>query len=53
MTLKSTVNHKFQQAVTAHWESRLEEVKRLYKFILKAQPTNGYTNRNLVVLLIS
>jgi tetratricopeptide (TPR) repeat protein len=39
------------QAITAHQEGRLEEAERLYRSILKKQPTNLDINNNLGVLL--
>ena len=51
--LKLTTNQILQKAVSAHNEGKFDEAERLYREILKDEPTQLDANNNLGVLLYS
>ena len=48
-----TIEQALQQGIAAHKEDKLQEAERLYRAILKSQPTHSVANHNLGVLAVS
>ena len=51
--MELTIEQLLQQGMTAHKEGDLQEAERLYRAILKSQPTHPDANHNLGVLAVS
>ena len=51
--MELTTEQALQQGITAHKEGKLQDAERLYRAILKSQPTHPDANHNLGVLAVS
>jgi thioredoxin-like negative regulator of GroEL len=51
--MELTIEQALQQGVEAHKEGRLQDAERLYRAILRSQPTHPDANHNLGMLAIS
>ena len=51
--MELTIEQALQQGITAHKEGKLQDAERLYRAILKSQPTHPDANHNLGVLAVS
>ena len=51
--MELTIEQALQQGLAAHKEGNFQEAERLYRTILKAQPTHPDANHNLGVLAVS
>ena len=51
--MELTIKQALQQGVIAHKEGKLQKAERLYRFILKTEPTHPDANHNLGVLTVS
>ena len=50
--MELTVDQALQQGVAAHNEGKLQEAERLYRAILKTQPTHPDANHNLGLIAV-
>jgi thioredoxin-like negative regulator of GroEL len=48
--MELSIEQSLQQGVAAHKEGNLQEVERLYRSILQAQPTHPDANYNLELI---
>ena len=51
--MKLTIEQALQQGIAEHKEVNLQDVKRLYRAILKSQPSRSNANHNLGVIAVS
>jgi tetratricopeptide (TPR) repeat protein/2-polyprenyl-3-methyl-5-hydroxy-6-metoxy-1,4-benzoquinol methylase len=51
--MELTTEQALQQGVTAHKEGKLQDAERLYRAILKSQPTHPDANHNLGLIAVS
>lgn len=51
--IELTIEQVLQQGVAAHREGKLEEAERLYRAIIKSQPSHPHANHNLGILAVS
>ena len=51
--MKLTIEQALQRGVAAHKEGKLEEAERVYRAIIKSQPTHPEANHNLGLLPVS
>ncbi len=51
--MELTIDQALQQGIAAHKEGKFQEAERLYRAILKTQPTHPVANHNLGVLAVS
>ena len=51
--MELTIAQALRQGVAAHKEGKLQDAERLYRAILKSQPTHADANHNLGVLAVS
>ena len=51
--MKLTIDKALQTGIAAHKEGKLQDAERLYRLILKSQPSHPDANHNLGVLAIS
>jgi hypothetical protein len=51
--MELTIDQSLHQGVAAHKEGKLQEVEKLYRVILSAQPNHPDANHNLGVLAVA
>ena len=51
--MELTIEQALRQGIAAHKEGKIQEAERLYRAILKSQPTHPDANHNLGVLALS
>ena len=51
--MELTIEQALRQGIAAHKEGKIQEAERLYRAILKSQPTHPDANHNLGVLAVS
>ena len=50
--MESTIGQLLQQGVTAHRDGKLQDAERIYRAILKSQPSHPDANHNLSLIHI-
>ena len=51
--MKLTIEQALQESIASHKEGKLEEAERLYRTILRSQPTHPDANHNSGLVAVS